>query len=299
MIQREIDAALPELAAVFEQSVLGAELAGQAEVLAGLAAASATASGGPPVPPQAPQLPDFGPHERVRFPVVDDALRVLEHAPQFAGENFMQTAAAVKRGAFAVTGDLADDTIADIQRALQENIAAGADQATFLKDVSALLDEGTGLSEARLEMVFRTNVQSQLSDAAERAVSNPLVADEFPYRLYMPTRDNRVRPGHLLLGRSGLEGTAVYRADDPLFLTFRPPWDYNCRCSWAPVTVESAARLGVKEAQAWVARAEARAEQSGGSAALHIPDVAPASPQFVPWPQLDGARLKPAEGFTR
>jgi hypothetical protein len=50
----------------------------------------------------------------------------------------------------------------------------------------------------------------------------------------------------------GLDGTAVYRRDDPVWDLFYPPWGWNCRCVVIPLSVEDAAARGVKEAMEWM-----------------------------------------------
>lgn len=83
-------------------------------------------------------------------------------------------------------------------------------------------------------------------------LNHPLVADEFPYLAYHAVHDSRVRPEHLALERHGLNGTNIYRRDDPIWERFTPPWDYQCRCAIIPMTIEDAARAGVHEAQEWL-----------------------------------------------
>jgi hypothetical protein len=95
------------------------------------------------------------------------------------------------------------------------------------------------------------------------------VADQFPYLLYTAVHDARVRPEHLQLERLGLDGTAVYRRDDPIWSLFLPPWAWNCRCHVIPVDVETAAEAGVGEARRWL--------RTG---------VPPAVPQYVAWPDF-------------
>ena len=87
--------------------------------------------------------------------------------------------------------------------------------------------EGLDLSEARIEQVFRNNVNGAFSDGQEKALNHILVADAFPYRRYSATLDQRVRPEHAILETSGLNGTAIYRKDDPVWQLFRPPWEWN------------------------------------------------------------------------
>jgi hypothetical protein len=60
------------------------------------------------------------------------------------------------------------------------------------------------------------------------------------------------RHQHKELEKLGLNGTAVYRRDDPFWDLFTPPWDYQCRCGVRMLTIAQAAGLGVKEAIEWL-----------------------------------------------
>ena len=248
-----------------------------------------------------PSIPNLFPEREpiVRFPVVEDAVEVLRVSPAAAGHNYHATAEAVREGAFAITGDLTNETVADIRKVLADNIAQGPDREAFVKEVKELFTEGTGLSDARIDMVFRNNVGQALSDGAERSLSNRIVVDAFPYREAFPTHDDRVRQDHLEIAKSGLDGTAVYNRLDPVWATFRGPWDYNCRCSWRPVTVRQAAAQGIREAKDWLDRAEAEADALGGTAEEYLEQVSPVSPEFVSWPVLQGERIEPSPGFRR
>jgi hypothetical protein len=86
-----------------------------------------------------------------------------------------------------------------------------------------------------------------------------------------------VRPNHIALEKLGIGGTNVYRADDPVFQLFRPPWDYNDRCSSTPMTVRQAAEAGREEARSWLETGEE-----------------PAVKAFVPMPPF-----QPPPGFQR
>ena len=291
------------------QSTLAAELVGAAEAVsvsgvntifpgAEPSQVPVLATVAPPViPPGKPPsfsslFDDDGP--RIRFPVIEDAIERLNNTKVFVGSDFRETAQRAKRGIFSITADLKQETVVDIRQIFTENIRKETSAKQFVKDVTDLLDEGTGLSEARLNMVFRNNMQQAFSDGADRAVEKPLVADFFPYRVYFATTDARVRPEHIKLEKLGLDGTAVYRADDPVWKLFRPPWDFNCRCSWAPMSVKRAARRGVKEAVDWWARATAMAKEEGGRAAIYLSRTKPTNPQFVKMP-----KFQPSPEFKR
>lgn len=228
------------------------------------------------------------------FPSIDDAVDTLRDAELFAGRDFRATAAAAKRKAFAITSDLKTETVGDIRDILQANLARGPSAAEFERDIKELLGEGTGLSDARLNMVFRNNMGATFGDAMDRGIDQPLVADAFPYRRYLATGDQRARAEHIALESRGLDGTDIYNASDPVWRLFRPPWDYGCRCSFSPVTVEQAAGDGVLEAQAWIDRAQGRAELLSGSAASHLADAAPGEFEFVGMPEF-----QPSPEFRR
>lgn len=139
-------------------------------------------------------------------------------------------------------------TIDRYRRALYNTIHLGASLDEFKDQVA----EFNTLTPSHLENVYRTNVQAAFRDGREAVLKNPIVAEVFPYQQYIATRDARVRPDHLALEGLGLNGTSIYRRDDPFWDRFTPPWDYNCRCGVRLLTIKSAARAGVREAQEWL-----------------------------------------------
>jgi SPP1 gp7 family putative phage head morphogenesis protein len=228
-----------------------------------------------------PEAPSFRPaatnYEEGMFPVIDEGVRLLQEKQIVTKEVFDRLDDATRQKAFTVAGVEAHETLERIRDAIAENLQEGVDLETFQEKILDSVGHGTFLSEAHLETVFRTNVQSAFSDGQLGVLQLPLVKGGFPYATYEPIEDDRVRDEHLALHRHGIGGSNVFRTDDPVFQTFRPPWDYNCRCSWIPVTVESAAEMGVEEAKRWLETGEE-----------------PSPPAFVPWPPF-----RPPAGFQR
>lgn len=74
----------------------------------------------------------------------------------------------------------------------------------------------------------------------------------FPYALYTAIPDDKADANHVALATLGLDGTGVYRADDPMWYHFTPPWRFACRCKKTMLTLQEAAELGVREAQTWL-----------------------------------------------
>jgi SPP1 gp7 family putative phage head morphogenesis protein len=151
-----------------------------------------------------------------------------------------------------------------------EDVETGGTLRAFQRRVRA--EVGDALSPARIESVYRTQIMQAYSVGQRAVLSNPLITDEFPYLLWTATHDGRTRPEHLRMETWGQNGTAVYRADDPMFEMLYPPAGYNCRCHVIPLSLEDAARHGSREAQRWL--------RTG---------VPPASPLFArkPYPITD------------
>lgn len=300
---------LPTLPGVIEQEIRSLErtigqdltaamtagqLAGAANAITSLpdvyVPPATTAGAGSDVPPTAPPsfgslLPDDDGESEYSFPVVDEAVETLSNARVFTSTDYRQVAEQARQGAFGISGDLTEGAVERVRNILAENIASGADREAFTEQVLAAV-EGQ-LSEAHVEQIFRTNVMSAFSDGADKALEQPMVADAFPYRQYWATTDQRTRPEHRALERMGIQGTNIYRADDPVFRRFRPPWDFNCRCSWNPVTVEQAANQGITEAKEWLARAKAMADAKGGPWPAYLNATAPQTPTWVQPPPFE------------
>lgn len=279
------------MAPVLAESITAASVAGSAEIVAATpgAPSSIVASIRKPASPFSPVditgeiFP--GGEPKIIFPVVDDAVTVLQDADIFSSTDFRKVAEAARKEAFAITADLEEGTVAKIRDVLADNLAAGGDRDAFVAKVEEILTvEGSPLSPAHTHQVFRNNVNAALSNGAERALAKPLVADAFPYRVYFATHDSRVREEHRAMETLGLDGTDVYHKDDPTWLNYRPPWDYNCRCSWVAISVNQAAERGVKEAIEWQDRARGMAEEKGGRFSQYLGETEPATHQFVKSP---------------
>jgi hypothetical protein len=240
----------------------------------------------------APTLPGlFGDEPLIRFPSVDRAAAKVGKSPVFAGRNFRETAAAVQEGHFGITAEYTEAAVREVRGIIADNLATGPDRERFVRTIRRDFRDHGSLSEGRWRMVFRTNAGSAISRGMERSLASPFVEGGFPYRAYVPTKDKRTRVEHRALRTLGLNGTNIYYRLDPVWLDFRPPWDYNCRCAWYPVTVEGAAQAGVQEARRWMERAKRMASDLGGLWVTYLAaterghqDVN--QPPFIPSPQF-------------
>lgn len=224
----------------------------------------------PPEPPGGyfPDRPD-DPEPPVRFPQVEKAARWLATRLDYTPDEFRQLDDEARTVAFTVAKAVTLDAVNKVRQALEVDVAEGGTLKAFRAAVADALGE-SALGKSQVEAIYRTAVARSYS-AGQRAVMEvPLVADEFPYLLYSATHDGRVRPEHLAMERLGLNGTAVYRADDPVWNRFYPPWGFRCRCIVIPLSIADAAARGVREAREW--------NRTG---------IPPAVPEFVPAPPFE------------
>lgn len=166
--------------------------------------------------------------DEIHFPIIDEAVKGLSERGVLTRAEYDELDAAARAKAFTVANVAAEETLAKIRDSLAENIREGADYETWSKAVLQDVDEGTFMSDAHQETVFRTNVQTAFSDGQMSVLSHPLVRSGFPYSTYDSIHDDRARKEHNSLDAAGIAGTNIYRNDDPVFQLFRPPWDYNC-----------------------------------------------------------------------
>jgi hypothetical protein len=233
----------------------------------------------PPVPPLPFKLPapEPGSPEVVLFPTIEAAVEELRSKNVMDRESFDRVDAATRQKAFTVAGVGEQETLTKIRDVLAENVARGIDPKGFADKVLEEFEPGTFLSDAHMETVYRTNIQGGLSDGQMQVLRHPFIRSGFPYAVYDAIHDDRVRENHLALEKLGIGGSNLYRINDPVFQTFRPPWDYQDRCGWTPITVQFAAEKGLAEAQKWL--------KDG---------VEPSPPAFVPMPPF-----RPPASFQR
>lgn len=232
----------------------------------------------PPMPPGELTLTENDDIFGLRLPSYEWALQDLAKRRLVTRDEWDELEDSEISQAFTVAGLQTEGAIARVRDVLSNTLAEGWTLAEF-KDAAGIQ---SFLSEEHAETVFRTNLHGSYSDGRLALLEHPLVSDAFPYATLDPIIDDRVRPEHKRLASTGINGTNVYRIDDPVFLTFRPPWDYNCRCGWGNLTIRQAAGRGVTEAKDWLA--------SGRP---------PQDPERVPWPSYDGKLIFPSPSFRR
>lgn len=187
----------------------------------------------------------------IRFPVIDKAVKDLTTRRVVTRPVFDRLSDAFKQESFTIAFLDNPKTIDKMREALTEDIQEGTSLQGFRENVKEKLG-ASPIGPSHLETVFRVNVQAAFSGGHETIARNPIVRATFPFARISPIDDGRVRDTHLSLATSGLNGTAVYWSDDPLWVWATPPIDFNCRCGKTYMTVRQAAQLGVNVAQEWL-----------------------------------------------
>lgn len=207
-------------------------------------------SASPPNPPTFRTTSD-GDDSQLRFPLIEEAAKRLAERRIMTRDQWSIAEKRARDRAFFITGDLTEDTIEKVRNELTQDIDSGTSLQNFQNRVGAILEK-SAIGPARIENIYRTNVQGAFRDGRETLMSNPIVSEQFPYQRYLAVHDARTRDAHLELEKLGIEGTAIYRREDPFWDYFTGPWDYQCRCGVQPMTIQAAARAGLKEAQIWL-----------------------------------------------
>lgn len=131
---------------------------------------------------------------------------------------FDKLAAAEKARAFTAAWVYKADELQVVYEAVLAAIEKGTTLRDFIKASEDILTRPW-----HRETVFRTNVLS--SYGAGHWDQAQATRELRPYARYSAVMDGRTRPRHAAL--HGL----VYPLDHPFWLTYWPPWDYNCRCA--------------------------------------------------------------------
>lgn len=136
--------------------------------------------------------------------------------------------------AFTVSGVTELDSISTVYDAVERAIKDGTSIDEFKASVGELFT-----SDANLETVFRTNVQSAYSAGRYIQNNRPEVRATHPYSKFSAILD-----GHTTDICRNLDGT-VLPSDDPFWLSHQPPLDFGCRSDITAISAEEAQEAGI------------------------------------------------------
>jgi SPP1 gp7 family putative phage head morphogenesis protein len=164
--------------------------------------------------------PDFN----VRFEQAVTAFQ--SRVPMLRGAEFDAIGANAHQYAFTVAGITQISLVNDVWQAIDKALLDGTDFKQFKKDVGAKLESAWGGAKpARLETIYRTNIQSAYNAGRYRMLTSPAVLAARPIWIYDSVLDSRT---------SGickpLNGVTL-PAKDPFWATHQPPLHFSCRSS--------------------------------------------------------------------
>ncbi|MCS7069087.1 MAG: phage minor head protein [Meiothermus sp.] len=147
-----------------------------------------------------------------------------------------------RRKAFTVAGVVQLDLLAEVWESLSRALEQGIPYAEWAKEMRGKLEAAWGRKDsARLEIIFRTNVQMAYASGRWAQMEAPEVKQARPYRMYDAVLDSRTTS--ICKTRHG----TVLPADDPWWNRNWPPLHFNCRSGVRALTELEARQRGITE----------------------------------------------------
>ncbi len=132
---------------------------------------------------------------------------------------------------YSIAGVASLDQLQGVLDSLEESLKNGNTFKQWQKDIRV---QDLGLSKARLDNIYRTNIQTAYNRGRwQQQVENQKAQ---PYLMYDAINDSRVRPSHL-----AMDGI-IRRVDDPFWDTHYPENGYRCRCRCISLSATQAAQ---------------------------------------------------------
>ena len=156
---------------------------------------------------------------------------------------------AARKRAFWVTGVEQREALERIQQRLSRPLAAeGGGMSEFIHAETA----ATGLAEARLETVYRTNTQGALAEGSMEQMRSPEMREGVALVQLNEIHDSRTRGNphgkYPDQGRHWQMDGFVESPEHPIWQKITPPNGYQCRATLSPMTWLTAERTGLARA---------------------------------------------------
>lgn len=152
---------------------------------------------------------------------------------------FKEMLSTLKATSFSISGIEQKRLLRAVKDSIDDAMGEGMTYRQWAKNADQVFSRFgvTPLEPHHLETIFRTNTQSAYSIARyETTITDDNVAG---YE-FVAVMDNRTRPEH-----AAMNGFVAAK-DDPVWNTWWPPLDYNCRCTTVMVTAYYMERHGMK-----------------------------------------------------
>lgn len=165
---------------------------------------------------------------RRRVPMSDEAFRAMKEASHAR--------------AFIVAGVAKADLVDEVWRALDKAVADGMTFADFKKSVGDKIEAEWGRKNpARLETIFRTNLQRSYGAGTVEMLRRGPVMKRRPYWKFSSVLDSRTTAVC-----KACNGT-VLPATHPFWMSHQPPLHFNCRSRLIALTEAQARAAGVSD----------------------------------------------------
>lgn len=151
----------------------------------------------------------------------DQAVKYLRGLRPMADADYADLEAEIAARAFTVARVTKIEMLQSILDKLNDGLEKGLTLEEFASDLDTIV--GGALTDAHIETIYRTNIQTAYGAGKWQQGTDPDIADDIWGWRYVTVGDDRVRDEH-----AELEGMEFRTGDgDSVF----PPWDFNCRCS--------------------------------------------------------------------
>lgn len=196
---------------------------------------------------------NFAEELRTDVPSLDEAKAWFVGRVPMTDAQYARIAREAGRNAFYITTRENQEAVAQVLDALKQALDNDWGLPEFRRDVERRFKVWTGdvfgssapktiaQADARLATVFRTNIMSALNrgrDAMfERAEDPAQASDPIVAYQYSAVMDAATRRTH-----AAMDGK-TFAANDPIWLRWKPPAGYSCRCVRIPILASQAGRM--------------------------------------------------------
>lgn len=167
----------------------------------------------------------------------DEAIAALRARIPMTDEEFAAVSERLQKRAFVVSNVAQADLVADVWRAIDRAVRDGISFDEWVQELGD--DPFAAWTTARLETIFRTNVQQAYSDGRWEQQTDPDVLEARPFWQFDGVEDDR--QSEIC---SALNGVCL-PADDPFWQSHNPPLHYNCRSTLISLDEDQAAEQGI------------------------------------------------------
>jgi SPP1 gp7 family putative phage head morphogenesis protein len=175
----------------------------------------------------------------------EEAIRWFRERVPMTDTQVQRLYARAREKAFWVSGLAELDVVKEIWTGIDGAVAEGVAFEAFRREhLPKLVQAWAGTvanPAARVETIFRTNVQLAYGAGRKAQMQDPAVKRAHPFWKFSSVLDLRTSE-HC----KPLNGT-ILPADDPFWQTHSPPLHHNCRSSLIGLTERAALRQGVAE----------------------------------------------------